>query len=406
MAEAERSFTAVPKPEAGDSRARETIARRIWSEFPDGALGIVFLLLLSSFCGGLIAVYWPFNQTAGEASLGDRISTIESKVDAMAIGRAPGAAAQVFIAQRREISALKSRLDADEARLAMMEKSESAAEAVDVTALKSSADRTEADVKQIADRVARAEQGRGAVETQAMRDRLTRFEQRIAALEKSAPPADFAQRLDSFALKSEEGALETRIVELESQDMSGVMRRAAAVMALADLVRASAGGEPFADELSSLKALAPASPELQDLAHYAAKGVPTRTMLAESFSRQIDTILGNDRSGGTHSWSGQMWSGVMNVVTMRPIRNIIGNDPQARVARAQVDLNVGELARAVREINALPSPAREAAEPWLKSANERITVDRDAHQLAQRLVASLSVQSGGAQAAVAAVPAK
>jgi hypothetical protein len=420
MADAERSFTAVPKTGGRGSPVADLPSKKSWFDLPDGTTGIVVLLMVSAICGGMIAVYWPFLQPGGESSVGDRLSTLETRVDEIAVGHASRAAMQVIAAQRREIAALKSRLDADEARLAVTEKSESAAEGVDLTTLKSNLDKAATDTRQIAARVSRDEQLGGPVGAQAMsqlrndvdgrttalHDKVSRFEQRLAALEKSAPPADLAQRLDSFALKNEEGVLETRIGELEAQDMTGVMRRAAAVMALADLVRASAGGEPFVDELAALKSLAPASPEIQDLARYAAKGAPTRTMLADSFSRQIDTILSSDHGNANGSWRDRILSGVINVVTMRPIRNIIGNDPEARVARAQVDLNLGEVARAVKEVNALPAAERAAAEPWLKSANERINVDRDARSLAQRLVANLSVQPNGTQVPGGAAPAR
>jgi hypothetical protein len=185
-----------------------------------------------------------------------------------------------------------------------------------------------------------------------------------------------------------------------------VMRRAAAVMALADLVRASAGSEPFADELTTLKTLAPASPEIQDLSRYASKGVPTRTMLADSFGRQADAILATQHANSANTWSDRIWSDVVSVISVRRIGNLAGNDPEAHVARAEVDLNIGELARAVREVSALTGPARDAAVPWLKSANERMNVDRDTRALAERLVANLSVPPIGTQALPAASPAK
>jgi hypothetical protein len=280
--------------------------------------------------------------------------------------------------------------------------------------LKSITDRNVTDVKTVSVRLARLEQINRPDNAQALtdgrakalRDRMSGFEQRLAALEKSAPPAGLAQRLDSFALKSEEDALESRISQLEVQDTAGVMRRAAAVMALADLVRASAGSEPFADELAALKTLAPASPEIQDLSRYASKGVPTRTMLADSFARQADAILATQHTNSANTWGDRIWSDVMNVVSVRRVGNLVGNDPEAHVARAEVDLNIGELARAVREVSALTGPARETAVPWLKSANERMNVDRDAHALAERLVANLSVQSAAAQAPSAAAQAK
>ena len=414
MAKAERSFAAVPEPESDDVTAAGSPQKRGGFDLPDGALGILFLLVLSSICGALIALYWPFNTGGTEGTANDRFAALESKVDEIAAGHASGAAAQVFLNQRREISALKSRLDADEARVAAVEKSDSTADATDVAGLEASTEKSASDVKQLYDRVARLEQSSsppsaqaiGEIRTKALHDQLSSFEQRVAVLEKSAPPAGLAQRLDSFALKSEEDALETRVLQLETHDVTGVMRRAAAVMALADLVRATAGGEPFVDELAALKSLAPASPEIQDLARYANKGVPTRTMLADSFSHQANAILDAERGTASKTWSDRIWSRVASVVSGRQIGNTAGNDPQSHVARAEIDLNIGELARAVHEVSTLSGPAREAATPWLKSAGERMSVDRDARALAQRLVADLSAPSSSAQTPQATAPSR
>jgi hypothetical protein len=124
-------------------------------------------------------------------------------------------------------------------------------------------------------------------------------------------------------------------------------------------------------------------------------------MLADSFSKQADAIIAADHPAPNKSWSEKVWSTVMNV-SVRPIKNLIANGSDARVARAQVDLNLGELPRAIHEVSALTGPAREAAESWLKSANERMTVDRDARTLAQRLVANLSAQPNASQIPAAA----
>jgi hypothetical protein len=121
-------------------------------------------------------------------------------------------------------------------------------------------------------------------------------------------------------------------------------------------------------------------------------------MLADSFSRQAEAILATERTSASKAWTDRVLSGVMSVYPVRRIGNIVGNDPEAHVARAEMDLNIGELARAIREVSALPGPVREMAESWLKSANGRVNVDHDARTLAQRLVADLSAQPTAAQA--------
>lgn len=393
----------------------ESPVKRGWLDLPDGALAIAFLLLLSSVCGALIAIYWPFGPGARDAGVGDRLATLEARMDDIAAGHASKAAMQAFVDLRRDLVLLKAHLEADEARLAAIEKSDATQENTDLSELKAGADKSASDLRMLSGRIARFEQAtsqsgpetlaqlRSALgdRSQALHDAISNLGERLTALEKSVPPGILAQKLDGFALRSEEAALETRIVKLENQDMTGIMRRAAAVMALADLVRASAGSDPFLDELSALRALAPPSPELDDLSRYAAKGVPTRTMLADSFSRQADFILASEHPGSTAKTLGdRIWSGVM--LPVRRLGSIVSDDSEARVARAQVDLNLGELARAIHEVSALQGPPREVAGPWLKSANERLNVDRDARVLAQKLVANLPAVPPASQPGAAA----
>ncbi len=412
-----RSFSALPKPETED--AREEVAptgRRGLFDLPDGALGVFFLLVLAALSGGLIAVYWPWLQNASESSVtSDKLGELETRVDQIAAGHAPKAAAAAFIDERRDLAAMKTRLDADEARLTSIEKATGQIDDVDLSALKTGIDKNTTGLAQLSDRVGRLETTPGAARgngpsgaslsaqslaqlrkdlgdrTQALNDSLGKLAARTAALEKNAPPADLAGRLDGFALKSGEAALELRIGKLEDQDMAGVMKRAASVLALADLMRASSSAEPFSSELGALKALVPQAPEVTDLSRYAATGVPTRTMLADRFSHDASAIVAAQRLGEARTWTERLWSNLLNLVSIRRVGDVPGDDAQARVARAEVDLHVGDLDRAVSEVSALKGSARAAASGWLSEAEGRLSIERDARLLSTRVVASLTV---------------
>jgi len=169
------------------------------------------------------------------------------------------------------------------------------------------------------------------------------------------------------------------------------MRRAASLLALADLARASAGAEPFGAELSALRALEPSSPELADLSKYAATGAPTRAMLSERFSAQADGILAAERSSEAGNWTQRLWANLANLVSIRRVGQTSGDSSESRVARAEADLHVGDLERAIGEVTALKGAARNAARPWLASAQARLAVDRDARALMSRVIASLSM---------------
>jgi hypothetical protein len=410
----DRPFSAVPQPETdAAASANPAPARRGLFELPDGALGIFFLLIIAAASGGLIAVYWPWQSTNEASVTSDRLAALETRVDQIATGHAPKAAAAAFQDERRDMGSLRNRLDADEARLSAVEKVTGQADDIDLVALKNSLEKATADVAVLSDRIERLEQSpSGArpglapsrpadqslpqlrndlnVRLQQMNDALGKLAARTAALERNAPPVDLAARLDAFALKSGEAALESRIGKLEDQDTAGVMRRAAAVLALADLVRASGSAESFRSELDALKALVPKSPQVADLSRYAGKGVPTRTMLADQFSQNAAAIVAAQRTDQAQGWSERLWANLANLVSVRRVGKIQGRDVEARVARAEVDLHAGDLARAVAEVNALKGSARAAAVDWLDEARGRLAVDRDARLLATQVVASLT----------------
>jgi hypothetical protein len=88
-----------------------------------------------------------------------------------------------------------------------------------------------------------------------------------------------------------------------------------------------------------------------------------------------------------------MWANLANLVSIRRVGEIQGRDVEARVARAEVDLHAGDLARAVAEVSALRGSARAAAGDWLDEARGRLAVDRDARLLATQVVASLTAPS-------------
>lgn len=418
----EQDFTALPKTEPGPDEEpaaapREKSVRRGWFDLPDGAFGFFVLLLLAAACGGLIAVYWPWMTGAGADNSGvvDRVAALESRVGQIAAGKAPEVAAASFNDLQRKVADLKERLDADEARLNAVETSAGSGGGGDLAALKASIDKNSSDIAQLGQQVDKITSAPGGAalpqlasklaadektiaalksdldaQAKARGQALDRLDKRIAALEKTAPPADLAERLDALAPKSDVAALAARVHRLEARDAAGLMRRAASVLALADLVRASEGEAPFANELTALKAVMPPEPEIADLSHYAATGVPTVATLTKRFEARIDPILAAERDAQAHNWAERLWADMVGLVSVRRVGNVSGKDTQARVARAEYALKHGNLADAVREVEALDKPAKKAAATWLHDAKARLAVTRDSRALTNRIVAELA----------------
>lgn len=407
----ERPFTALPAPENLDSHGEEHRPRRGF--LPEGAIGIFFLSLLAAVCGGLLAIYWPLMQGAPDSSPSDdRIAALETRVGQLSAGQAPKAAAATFSDLRRDMAALSERIDADEARVMALEKSAGDSGTVDTSSLKSNADKNVAAVAQLTARLAKLEQEAATTKllpqlsgrldandktlkdlsarAQSLNDTLGKVDARVGELEKTAPPADLQQQLGSFALKSDDEALAARMTKLEGANSADVMKRAASVLALANLMRVSQNGEPFSAELAALKALQPGSREVADLSRYAGKGVPTSAMLADRLSRDADLILAAERDAQAKNWMDRFLANLSNLVSVRRVGNARGNSTQSRLARAEMAAKTGELGRAVEEVKALGGPARDAAKPWLAAAQARLAADRDTSSLSQKMIASLA----------------
>lgn len=411
-AEGERSFNAIakPEPEGAPSPAEDAKPRRGWFAMPEGAFGFFVLLLLAAACGGLIAVYWPWVAgNGGEASaVTERLVSLESQVGQIAAGQAPNAAAASFKETQRNLAALKARMDADEARLAALETGAPEGAGGGAGTLKTAFDKNTADLAQLGERLDKFEQTPAAkamldpqftARIESNEKALGKLDGRIAVLERSAPPADLSERLDSFALKTGVATLEARIGRLEDQDTAGLMRRAASLLALADLVRATGREQAFDSELAALRALMPASAEIADLSNYARTGVPTVTTLAERFHHDIDSVLAAERASRAKNWTERVWYDLVNLVSVRRVGNVPGTDTEARVARAEFALKNGDLVAAVAEVQAFDKPAKAAIASWLRDATARLAVDRDATALTNRIVSALANAPDAAMAA-------
>jgi hypothetical protein len=66
-----------------------------------------------------------------------------------------------------------------------------------------------------------------------------------------------------------------------------------------------------------------------------------------------------------------------------------GSEPSAVLARAEADLEQGNLATAIKEIEAMPAPARDAFAGWLDGARARASASDTLTKLQSTVLASL-----------------
>lgn len=318
-------------------------------------LGTLLLLLVVVVIGAGAAVLWSMNANRPQA-----------------LSAAAGT--------QGDIAALRDRLSGDEARLAALEHGS------DASGSKTSIAQAQSDLAALSARVSKLET------TPEATARLDEFDRRLAtmradsdtrlsALERNMLGSDLPQRL---------AALETRVGKLENAAPAQTMRRAAAELALANLVRASGAATPFAAELQTFRVLMPDAREAGELAGIAASGAPTEAMLAQRFPDMAANALAAERRSRATSWLGRLWANIGNVIVIRRVGDVQGADSEAILARAGARLDAGDLAGAVRETRTLKGVARSSAAAWLKDAQARLLIRRDTAALAQRFSALLA----------------
>lgn len=214
-----------------------------------------------------------------------------------------------------------------------------------------------------------------------------------------APPAggSLAAPSESPAASAPDVArLSARVGILESKQ-SHLAQAAAAALAAATVAEASQGSGPFADEVASLAAAAPASPELVALGRLAQTGAPSRTALAASFPEYAARAASAGHAPGEKaSLADRLVYVLAKVVSLRRVGDVAGNSTDALLARAERAVGDGDLDRAFRILDKLPPAARQELLPWRERAERRAEIDRDAEALRAHALQELAAETRGA----------
>ncbi len=204
----------------------------------------------------------------------------------------------------------------------------------------------------------------------------------VPAAAPSAPSADVER-------------LSARVATLESHQ-AHASQAAAAALAVSAVVDAAQGTGPFADELTSLRAVSPPSPELESLARLAQAGAPSRTALAASFPDYAARAASAARAPGDKAGLGdRIVYELSRIVTLRRVGDVPGDGVDALLARAERRVEDGDLDRSLRTLDRLPAGARDAMAPWRGRAERRAEIDRNAQALRARALRALALEARG-----------
>lgn len=373
----------------GSAKAQPPRVRHgLIEDWRDG-LGILLLLLVAAFFGALIARFWPEGDDSTKAAndAASRLALLETRFQEL---KSP-----------REMAELKDRMTKLEKRvvnaettlaafsiggnLATLNLTPPAAGGSPTigTALNQLATPNTADPrKQINDLAARL----AAVETkttdlQTAKDSLAKLDTGMT---------DMTSRIDTLA---------ARLTKVESADVLALARRASFANAVANLTRAAQGSAPFKVEYDIVAGMVADDEGLRSIAPAAAKGVPTAGTLIATFGNAADAAnaaVQAEQAAKSTDWTNRIWSNFTSLVSSRVVGEVQGASTEARIARADVRLKAGDLAAAVRELNAITGAGRKPLTPWLNQATARVQLEKSLAELNLRAGESLAAPIGDA----------
>jgi hypothetical protein len=206
-----------------------------------------------------------------------------------------------------------------------------------------------------------------AGDTSDLAPQLTTLDQRIAKLEAALPELSTAIDRSSASAKS-----------------------GAAAIAFANLRNAVAAGRPYAAELAALRSLIPDPGDLGALPSHAETGIPTVPELSASLTKLAQASAAQPPAPAETSILDSMMASAKSAISIRRIgADTTGDEPAAVLARAEAALQQGDLAAAIKEIETLPAPSRDAFAGWLDDARARASANDTLSKLESTVLASL-----------------
>lgn len=211
-----------------------------------------------------------------------------------------------------------------------------------------------------------------------------------------APAPATPQTASPAAPTAELAALADRLTELEA-DNARVGQAAAAALAAAALMEASQTSRPFVEEFSALEAISPPSADLGAMRRLAEVGAPSRAALAAAFPEYAARAASAARAPGEGASAlARLSYAVSRVITLRRVGDVPGTGAEAVLARAERQVEDGDIDGALTTLDALTPAAQEALAPWRTRAERRGEIDRRVGAIRARALTDLARLAGRA----------
>lgn len=227
--------------------------------------------------------------------------------------------------------------------------------------------------------------GGSTIADAALSSRIASLEAKLAELARpTVDPADIAAlQRDIAALKAQNAETAQRVAA-ETDRLASVGRGVSLVYAIGRLRGAVALSAPYAAALASVRGHFDAldltrepaiGKALDGLAANADKGLPSRAELAASFAPLARSAVQASQVPEDADLADRLLAEAGNLITVRPIGEVEGEDVPARVARAEVRLSRGDLEGALQEVRGFTGSAAAVLAPWLVQAEARLAAE-------------------------------
>ena len=186
--------------------------------------------------------------------------------------------------------------------------------------------------------------------------------------------SEVAKLLETMAAQREE--VETLLDEAntEKAKASEVARYTQANLTLNAILKAFNAGKSFTTDLHEFSKLTGVQIPA-DLQKIAVEGVPRVETLTDNFPEAARAAIAAERSGDSYDGTTQSFLEFLkSQVQARSVTPKEGKDADAVLSRAEAALRDGQLSKAVEELQALQSPAKEAMADWQAKAQQRLNL--------------------------------
>lgn len=274
-------------------------------------------------------------------------------------------------ALQTEIGSLRTELDTL--------KNAGGGDAAAVAGLNSSLDQVKADIAALQSAVQAGGAGDAAA-VGALDEKVRAVEAAVAQLAQ-APGGATDEEL--AAVGGKVAAVEQAVATLTAKvDAQAAQPKIALAISAAALKSALDRGSPFGAELETFAAIAPNAPEVEPLRKFSEAGVMTKTDIAKAFPDAANAMAAaSEPVAEDAGFFQRLLSSAESVVKVRPVGEVPGEDPPARIARMEVAVNAGDYDKALAEFAALPAPVQAAGADLVDKIKARVDVEKLVDQM-------------------------